>query len=90
MLKIRLRRVGAKGQPSYRMVVADSRSPRDGAVHEVVGFYNPLTEPATITVKQERLEHWLRVGAQPTKTVERLLASQRRQQGEQPALGMAE
>jgi len=73
MLKIRLRRVGGKKQPSYRMVVAESTSPRDGKFVEIVGFYNPRTEPETITVKEERVLYWLSVGAQPTESLARLL-----------------
>ena len=74
MVKIRLRRMGAKHQPSYRIVVADSRSPRDGRYIDQVGFYNPLTNPATITIDQEKAVDWLRRGAQPTDTVAILLA----------------
>jgi len=69
MLKIRLTRVGAKKQPSYRIVVADSRSPRDGRFVENIGFYNPRTEPPTVEIKQERALHWLLRGAQPTEAV---------------------
>ncbi|HET89554.1 MAG TPA: 30S ribosomal protein S16 [Chloroflexi bacterium] len=76
MVKIRLRRVGAKKQPSYRVVVADSRSPRDGRFIEVIGFYNPRTEPETVSIKEERALYWLSVGAQPTLAVERLLKNQ--------------
>jgi small subunit ribosomal protein S16 len=72
-VKMRLRRMGAKHQPSYRIVVADSRSPRDGRYIDQVGFYNPLTNPATITLNQEKAIDWLRRGAQPTETVEVLL-----------------
>lgn len=72
-VKIRLRRMGAKHQPSYRIVVADSRSPRDGRYLDQVGFYNPLTNPATITVDQEKAKDWLRRGAEPTETVAILL-----------------
>ncbi len=72
-VKIRLRRMGAKHQPSYRIVVADSRSPRDGRYLDQVGFYNPLTNPATITINQEKAVDWLRRGAQPTDTVAILL-----------------
>ena len=72
MLKIRLRRVGAKKQPSYRLVVAESTSPRDGRFVENIGFYNPRTEPATITVEEERALYWLSQGAQPTDSVSRL------------------
>jgi small subunit ribosomal protein S16 len=73
MVKLRLRRVGAKKQASFRIVVADSRSPRDGRFIEVVGFYNPRTEPETVQVKEDRALHWLSVGAQPTEAVARLL-----------------
>lgn len=69
MVKLRLRRMGAKKRPSYRIVAADSRSPRDGDFIESVGFYDPLTDPATIRVDLERARHWLSVGAQPTDTV---------------------
>ena len=72
-VKIRLRRVGATKRPSYRLVVADSRSPRDGRFIETVGHYDPLTEPATVVVRAERVQHWLRQGAQPTEAVEKLL-----------------
>ncbi len=73
MVKLRLRRMGAKKRPSYRIVAADSRSPRDGDFIEVVGFYDPLTEPSTIRVDLERARHWLAVGAQPTETVRSIL-----------------
>ena len=73
MVKLRLRRMGAKKRPSYRIVAADSRSPRDGAFIETVGFYDPITDPATIKVDLERARHWLSVGAQPTETVNSLL-----------------
>jgi small subunit ribosomal protein S16 len=76
MVKIRLRRIGAKKQPSYRVVVADSRSPRDGRFIEAVGFYNPRTEPETVTIKEDRVLYWLNVGAQPTEAVARLLRNQ--------------
>ncbi|MFQ5610688.1 MAG: 30S ribosomal protein S16 [Anaerolineae bacterium] len=69
MVKIRLRRVGAKKQPSYRIVVADARSPRDGRFIEIIGHYNPRTEPITVKVKEERALHWLSAGAQPTDAV---------------------
>ena len=74
MVKIRLRRVGAKKRPSYRVVVADARAPRDGAFIEVIGHYNPLTEPETVVVDEERVLHWLGHGAQPTDTANRLLS----------------
>ena len=73
MVKIRLRRVGAKKQPSYRVVVADSRYARDGRFIETIGHYNPLTDPATVVVDEEKALLWLRQGAQPTETVSRLL-----------------
>jgi small subunit ribosomal protein S16 len=73
-VKIRLRRVGAKHQPSYRIVVADSQAPRNGRYLDQVGFYNPLTNPATITLNSEKAVDWLRRGAQPTDTVLKLLS----------------
>ncbi len=73
MVRIRLRRVGSKRQPSYRIVVADSRSPRDGRYIEVIGFYNPRTEPATMTIDEGRALYWLNVGANPSETVEYIL-----------------
>lgn len=74
MVKIRLRRVGAKNRPSYRLVAADSRSPRDGAFLAVIGHYDPLTDPETIVVDEEKALRWLREGAQPTATAARLLS----------------
>ena len=74
MVKIRLRRVGARKRPSYRLVVADARSPRDGAFIAVIGHYNPLTDPETIVINEEEALKWLRQGAQPTVTANRLLA----------------
>ena len=73
MVKIRLRRMGAKKAPYYRIVVADARSPRDGRCIEEIGSYNPLTEPATITVDVEKAQQWIKNGAQPTDTVKSLL-----------------
>ena len=73
MVKIRLRRMGAKKAPYYRIVVADARSPRDGRCIEEIGTYNPLTEPATITVDVEKTQNWIKIGAQPTDTVRGLL-----------------
>ena len=73
MVKIRLRRMGAKKNPYYRIVVADSRSPRDGRCIEEIGSYDPLTEPATITVDVEKAQQWIKNGAQPTDTVKALL-----------------
>jgi small subunit ribosomal protein S16 len=73
MVRIRLRRMGKKGQPSYRVVVADSESPRDGRFIEIIGSYNPRTDPPTIEIEQERARYWLSVGAQPSDPVVRLL-----------------
>ena len=73
MVKIRLRRMGMKKQPSYRIVVADARAPRDGKYIECIGFYNPRTEPPTVQIDEERALYWLGVGAQPTEAVVRLL-----------------
>jgi len=72
-VKLRLRRMGKKKQPIYKMVAADSRSPRDGKFLEAVGFYNPLTKPHTLDLKEDRIMYWLNVGAQPTNTVKSLL-----------------
>ncbi len=74
MVKIRLRRVGAKKKPSYRLVVADVRTPRDGAFIAVIGHYNPLTDPETVVIDEEKALSWLRQGAQPTATATRLLS----------------
>ena len=74
MLKIRLRRVGAPKKPNYRLVVAESSSPRDGAFIDIIGHYNPLTDPETFTVDEEKAKNWLGQGAQPTDTVARLLS----------------
>jgi len=73
VIKLRLRRMGAKRQPSYRIVAADVRSPRDGRFIEIVGFYNPLTDPYTLQVNTERAKYWIDHGAQPTQTVRSLL-----------------
>ena len=73
MVKIRLRRMGAKKATYYRIVVADSRSPRDGRCIEEIGTYNPLTDPATVTVDAEKAQQWIKNGAQPTDTVKALL-----------------
>jgi small subunit ribosomal protein S16 len=76
LLRIRLRRVGKKKQPIYRLVVADSKAPRDGASVEVIGHYNPLTEPATLDIDKEKALSWLRRGAQPSEAAAKLLARQ--------------
>ena len=73
MVKIRLKRMGAKKTPFYRIVVADSRYPRDGRFIEQIGTYNPLTDPSTINVDNEKAAKWLAQGAQPTDTVKELL-----------------
>ncbi len=76
MVKIRLRRTGAKKKPTYRLVVADSRAPRDGRFIEIIGHYNPRTKPVTLYVHEDRVLHWLSVGAQPTDIVQKLLKNQ--------------
>ncbi len=73
MVAMRLTRVGSKKNPIYRVVVADSRSPRDGRFIEIVGRYNPQTEPSTIDFDEDRVKEWLSKGAQPSNTVSRLL-----------------
>jgi small subunit ribosomal protein S16 len=73
MVKIRLRRMGRRNRPFYRVVVTDSRSPRDGKFIELIGHYNPLTDPETISIDEEKALKWLRYGAQPTDTVRSLL-----------------
>jgi small subunit ribosomal protein S16 len=72
-VKIRLRRVGAKKRPRYRVVIAEARTPRDGKFIETIGHYNPQAEPAEFVVKADRVQHWMQNGAKPTETVERLL-----------------
>ena len=72
-VRIRLTRVGARNNPIWRVVAADKRSPRDGRFLEVLGHYNPQTEPSTIDIDEERVRSWLRKGAQPTDTVKRIL-----------------
>lgn len=76
MLRIRLRRVGKKKQPMYRIVVADSRHPRDGRFVESIGYYHPLDNPSTIIIDRERARHWLDHGAQPSERVSKLFAIQ--------------
>ena len=75
-VKLRLKRMGAKARPFYRIVAADSRSPRDGRFIEVVGTYNPIKEADNITVDEEKVMKWLKVGAQPTNTVKNILSKQ--------------
>ena len=72
-VKIRLKRMGAKKKPFYRVIVADSRSPRDGKFIEELGYYNPLTEPAEVKIDADKAKQWLSNGAQPTDTVKVLL-----------------
>jgi small subunit ribosomal protein S16 len=72
-VKIRLKRMGAHKAPFYRVVVADSRSPRDGRFIEEIGYYNPTTEPATIKIDAEKATQWVKNGAQPSDTVKRLM-----------------
>jgi small subunit ribosomal protein S16 len=74
MVRIRLSRIGAKNRPFYRIVVADSRAPRNGSVIEVVGHFGPLTDPATVEIDREAVLAWLQKGAQPSDSVARLLA----------------
>ncbi|MCJ7764306.1 MAG: 30S ribosomal protein S16 [Dehalococcoidales bacterium] len=74
MVKIRLRRVGAPKKPNYRLVVTDSRNPRDGAFISIIGHFNPLTDPESIVIYEEEALYWLKQGAQPTATVARLLS----------------
>ena len=73
MVKIRLQRQGSKGAPFYHIVVADSRSPRDGKIIEQIGTYNPMTNPSTIVVDKEKLEKWTKNGAKPTESVKALI-----------------
>ncbi|MBL8176269.1 MAG: 30S ribosomal protein S16 [Bryobacterales bacterium] len=75
MLMIRLARFGAKKKPTYRVVVIDKERARDGRAIEIVGHYNPVTDPAVVELKHERISHWMKCGAKPSDTVARLLAS---------------
>ena len=75
-VKIRLTRMGSNKKPFYRIVVADSRAPRDGRFIEEIGYYNPVSEPKQIKINDEKAKKWLGVGAQPTETVKKLLQSQ--------------
>jgi small subunit ribosomal protein S16 len=75
-VSMRLTRVGGRKDPQWRVVVADRRSPRDGRFIETLGRYNPQTDPSTIVLKEERIRHWLSVGAEPTEPVQKLLKTQ--------------
>ena len=75
MVRIRFRRMGLRGQPSYRIVAADKETSRDGRFLEILGFYNPRTEPATINVKEDRVFHWMKNGALPTESVAQVFKS---------------
>jgi small subunit ribosomal protein S16 len=75
MVRIRLRRVGLRHQPSYRIVVADKEAPRDGRFLEILGFYNPRTDPSTVEIKEDRLFDWMSKGAQPSDSVVQILRS---------------
>ena len=75
MVRIRLRRIGLKGQPTYRIVAADKEAPRDGRFLEILGVYNPRTNPATIKLNEDRIYHWMKNGAQPTESVEQIFKS---------------
>jgi small subunit ribosomal protein S16 len=75
MVRIRFRRIGLKGQPSYRIVAADGEAPRDGRFLEILGFYNPRTEPSTLNVKEERVYHWMKNGALPSESVGQVFKS---------------
>lgn len=75
MVRIRLRKIGAKAQPSYRIVVADKEAQRDGRFLEILGFYNPRTDPATITLKEDLVYDWLKKGAQPSESVNQIFRS---------------
>ena len=73
MLRIRLTRIGKKKQPSYRLIVTDSRAPRDGAFLEIIGHYNPRTDPPTVVIQEDKAVQWLQKGAQPSETASKLL-----------------
>ncbi len=75
MVRIRLRRIGLKGQPTYRIIAADKESPRDGRFLEILGVYNPRTNPATIHIKEDRVYHWMKNGALPTESVAQIFKS---------------
>ena len=75
MVRIRLRRIGLKGQPTYRLVAAEKEAPRDGRFLEILGVYNPRTNPATIKLQEDRIYHWMKNGAQPSESVEQIFKS---------------
>jgi small subunit ribosomal protein S16 len=75
MVRIRFRRIGLKGQPSYRIVAADKEAPRDGRFLEILGFYNPRTEPSSLNIKEDRIYEWMKNGALPTESVEQVFKS---------------
>ena len=75
MVRIRLRRIGLKGQPTYRIVAADKEMPRDGRFLEILGVYNPRTDPSTIHVKEDRVYHWMKNGALPTESVAQIFTT---------------
>ena len=75
MVRIRLRRIGLKGQPTYRIIAADKEAPRDGRFLEILGVYNPRTNPATISLKEDRVFHWMKNGALPTESVAQIFKS---------------
>jgi small subunit ribosomal protein S16 len=85
-VRVRLTRVGSKKNPIWRVVVADQRSPRDGRYIEAIGHYNPQTEPSTIRIDEERLQHWLARGAQPTGSVKQLVKAHAKGSGEPESL----
>ena len=97
MVRIRLRRMGSKHQALYRIVVADKESPRDGAFIEIIGTYNPRTQPETVTVQEDRALYWMKVGAQPSDSVQQLFRKtgttarfERLKKGESPDVLLAE
>ena len=97
MVRIRLRRMGLRHQPSYRIVVADKESPRDGRFLEIIGSYNPRTDPFTVQLKEDRVYHWMGVGAQPSESVMKIFKSvglverfERLQKGETQEVLLAE
>ena len=85
MVRIRLTRMGAKKRPFYRVVVADSRAPRDGRFIEQLGYYDPMKDPFDLKLELERVGYWLSVGAKPSDTVDRLIAKARDGHGQAPA-----